>query len=64
MLHLARSLDCLDCQQSFPFSSEQQGLCAELGFDDPNRCPGCRRALENLRRRRNHEVGTGFAFTG
>ena len=46
----AKSLNCLDCKQLFPFSSEEQGLCAELGYDQPGRCPGCRRSLEKSRR--------------
>jgi len=45
-----RHLDCCDCDQSFLFSSEDQGLSAELGYDQPTRCPACRRALETLRR--------------
>jgi hypothetical protein len=45
-----RDLYCGDCRQSFLFSVEQQGLCVELGFDQPARCPGCRRRLENSRR--------------
>jgi hypothetical protein len=45
----AQHLDCSDCDQSFQFSSEDQGLSHELGYDRPRRCPACRRALENSR---------------
>jgi hypothetical protein len=64
VIHLAKSIDCSDCEQSFPFSVEQQGLCDELGFEDPRRCPGCHMALDNSRRReRNREVSSAFDFT-
>jgi len=46
----SRYLDCCDCNQSFPFSIAQQGLYAELGYDQPTRCPTCRRSLEDSRR--------------
>lgn len=50
MGYLARNLDCCDCSQPFPFSREEQGLAAELGFDQPRLCPSCRRSLETSRR--------------
>lgn len=50
MAYQARNLDCCDCNLSFPFSSDQQRLCAELGYERPRRCPSCRRALEKSRR--------------
>lgn len=46
----ARHLDCSDCDQSFPFTSEDQSLSHELGYEQPRRCPRCRRALEKSRR--------------
>jgi Probable zinc-ribbon domain len=45
----ARDLDCCDCDQSFPFSSVEQGLFHELGYEQPRRCPACRRSLEKSR---------------
>jgi Probable zinc-ribbon domain len=50
MGYLARNLNCYDCKQSFPFSVEEKGLGAELGFDDPRRCKSCRLSLEKARR--------------
>jgi len=49
MPHESRYLDCCDCDQSFPFSIAQQGLYAELGYDQPTRCPSCRRSLDRSR---------------
>jgi hypothetical protein len=56
MGYLARDLDCWDCDQSFRFSVEEQGLGAELGFDDPRRCRSCRRSLENSRRAFRYDI--------
>lgn len=50
MRYEATYLDCCDCSQPFPFSTAQQALYAELGYDEPGRCPGCRRSLEKARR--------------
>jgi hypothetical protein len=50
MAYHPRSLNCGDCRQPFPFSIEQQTLSAELGYDEPGRCPACRRSLEISRR--------------
>ena len=50
MAYLARNVDCWDCNQSFLFTVQEQGLGAELGFDDPKRCRSCRRSLEDSRR--------------
>jgi hypothetical protein len=45
----ARDLDCCDCDQSFAFSSDEQGLSHELGYEQPRRCPACQRSLEKSR---------------
>ena len=50
MPHESRYLDCCDCDRSFPFSVAQQRLYAEMGYDQPTRCPGCRRSMEKSRR--------------
>jgi hypothetical protein len=50
MAYQPRDLNCGDCRRRFLFSIEQQRLCVELGFDQPIRCPACRRRLENSRR--------------
>lgn len=47
---LARNLDCFDCDQSFPFSVDEQSLGVELGFENPRRCRSCRSSLEDSRR--------------
>ena len=50
MGYLARNLDCCDCNLSFAFSVDEQGLGAELGFENPRRCRSCRSSLEDSRR--------------
>jgi len=47
---LHRSLACCDCNLSFAFSVDEQGLGAELGFENPRRCRSCRSSLEDSRR--------------
>ena len=45
----SRFLDCCDCDQSFPFSIAQQHLYAAMGYDQPKRCPACKRSIEKSR---------------
>ncbi|TMG04355.1 MAG: hypothetical protein E6I03_01430 [Chloroflexi bacterium] len=49
MPHESRFLDCCDCDQSFPFSIAQQRLYAAMGYDQPKRCPACKRSIEKSR---------------
>ena len=55
MGYLVRSLDCCDCNVSFAFSVDEQGLGAELGFENPRRCRSCRSSLEDSRRAFHHD---------
>ena len=41
---------CPDCRRSFTFSAEEQGLCGELGYDQPKRCRTCRQSRQDTRR--------------
>jgi len=51
-----RTLTCVDCGQSFPFTVEDQTYHAEKGFtNDPKRCPACRSA-----RRSDREGGSSY----
>jgi hypothetical protein len=50
MPHESRYVDCSDCDQFFPFSIAQQQLYAEMGYDQPRRCPSCWRSMEKSRR--------------
>jgi len=52
-----RTLTCLDCGQSFPFTVEDQTYHAEKGFThDPKRCPACRSA-----RRSDRDGGSSYS---
>jgi len=56
MMLQERTLTCLDCGQSFPFTVEDQTYHAEKGFtNDPKRCSMCRTA-----RRAEREGGSGY----
>ena len=40
---------CPDCSRSFIFSAQEQGLCGELGYEEPKRCRTCRQSREDAR---------------
>ena len=44
-----KSLLCLDCQRAFGFSTVQQQLYGELGFEQPVRCRACLNSREDAR---------------
>jgi len=51
-----RTLTCVDCGQTFPFTVEDQTYHADKGFtNDPKRCPACRSA-----RRSDREGGSSY----
>ena len=51
-----RTLTCLDCGQSFPFTVADQTYHAEKGFtNDPKRCSACRSA-----RRADSDGGSSY----
>ena len=37
-----KMLSCLDCQQPFAYTAEEQSYHAERGYTEPQRCPSCR----------------------
>jgi hypothetical protein len=39
----AQFLVCIQCGQEFEFPPEEQARYAERGFDQPRRCPSCRK---------------------
>jgi hypothetical protein len=44
-----KSLLCLDCDRAFGFSTGQQQLYSELGFEQPIRCRACLNSREDAR---------------
>lgn len=44
-----RDLTCQDCGQIFVFTERDQEFFSSKGFQDPKRCPDCRRARKNQR---------------
>ncbi len=45
MAYEDRSLNCVECSQSFIFSGDDQTYHAEKGYtNEPKRCPSCRQA--------------------
>ena len=50
MSYQDKDLTCPDCSRFFTFSVEEQGLCGELGHDEPKRCRTCQQSREDMRR--------------
>jgi len=50
-----KTLTCLDFQQPFAYTAEEQSYHAERGYTEPRRCPSCRAA------RRESRDGGGYA---
>ncbi len=40
---------CKDCGNEFVFTEGEQAFYAEKGFQDPTRCPECRKARKQNR---------------
>jgi len=52
VIHLDRTLVCVDCGAQFVHSAEDQAYYAEKGFvSEPKRCPGCRASRRAVRKR-------------
>lgn len=48
-----RTLVCKDCEKEFIFTEGEQEFYTERGFEEPKRCPECRKARKQQRRRDN-----------
>jgi len=45
-----KSIQCVDCGASFPFTAEEQEFFAQKGYtNEPKRCPACRQVRKNER---------------
>ena len=60
MSYTDRELNCLDCNTTFTFSSDDQSFHADKGYSDPKRCPNCRKEARNNRNNRGGGGGGGF----
>ena len=55
MAYEDRTLTCVECNESFTFSADDQQYHADKGYEnEPKRCESCRQA------RRNQSSGGGF----
>ncbi len=51
MVFQERTLTCVECQNSFAFTVEDQQYHAEKGYtNEPKRCPSCRESRRSERR--------------
>lgn len=44
MTYEDRTLTCVECGNEFTFTADDQEFHARRGYEDPKRCPSCRRA--------------------
>ncbi len=42
-------IKCIDCQQDFAFTADEQEYYAQKGLEPPTRCPMCRAAYKAAR---------------
>ena len=54
-----RNIACVECEQEFVFSADDQQYHSERGYSDPKRCPSCRAA-----RRSQSGGGGGGGYGG
>ena len=40
---------CPECQQTFPFTEEEQASCAEQAFPPPTFCPECHQRRKSVK---------------
>ncbi|QGT98634.1 hypothetical protein SYNTR_0041 [Candidatus Syntrophocurvum alkaliphilum] len=57
-----KSITCKDCNSDFVFTVGEQEFYKEKGFEnDPQRCPGCRKAKKQQRNNRGGGYGQNYA---
>ena len=57
MTYQDRTLNCVECAQTFVFSADDQTYHAEKGYaNEPKRCPSCRQ------KRRDQRSSDGFGY--
>ncbi len=39
----SRFMECVQCDAVFEFTAKEQERCRQMGFDEPRRCPECRK---------------------
>jgi hypothetical protein len=47
-------ITCIQCNESFVFSEEEGNRFLTLGFDEPTRCPECRKKKSKGKRLEDH----------
>lgn len=52
-----RDLECLECKNTFVFTSGEQAFYHQKGFTEPKRCPKCRMAKKQRQGNQNDARG-------
>ena len=48
-------LQCQDCKNDFKFRATDQAFYKKNNFQDPKRCPGCRKRRKQIKERQEKE---------
>jgi hypothetical protein len=68
----SKFLECVQCDAIFEFSAKEQERCEMMGFDEPRRCPECRKrksrddeapGWKNARGKKRHHRSRGSEDT-
>ena len=54
-----QSLDCIQCNELFSFTADEQQKYMDMDFDPPKRCPDCRKNRTKLSMSENHHREAG-----
>ena len=52
-------LECVQCNEPFSFTTDEQEKYFNMGFDPPKRCPDCRKNRSRLSMSENHHREAG-----
>ncbi len=57
-----KTVKCIDCGKDFEFTAKEQKFYKEKNFQEPKRCPACRKARKrnNQGNRRNSDFNSNF----
>ena len=54
-----QEFECVQCNEPFVFTIDEQQKYADMGFDPPKRCPACRKKRTKLSVDQNHHREAG-----
>lgn len=55
-------IECVSCGESFAFTIDEQRIYTKKQFDDPKRCPECRKNKLKVKQLQNNRPGRKRTF--